>query len=117
MFASFLLTICAFASALPQPQPPTAARIIIAGLSVASALATEYPLATHPRVLVVAGPGNNGGDGLVAARHLHHFGWGRRAPWAVTGLLLCARQPMRLGSAPASWDGSSRKHSVELSRQ
>ncbi|GAB4818863.1 hypothetical protein N2152v2_005909 [Parachlorella kessleri] len=47
----------------------------LAGLSVAGSVAAEYPLGTHKRVLVVAGPGNNGGDGLVAARHLHHFGY------------------------------------------
>jgi pyridoxal 5'-phosphate synthase / NAD(P)H-hydrate epimerase len=47
----------------------------LAGLSVASAVATEYSTSSFPRVLILAGPGNNGGDGLVAARHLHHFGY------------------------------------------
>jgi NAD(P)H-hydrate epimerase len=47
----------------------------LAGLSIASALQTVYPPASHRRVLVLAGPGNNGGDGLVAGRHLHHFGY------------------------------------------
>lgn len=47
----------------------------LAGLSCACAIQAEYPPTAHPRILVIAGPGNNGGDGLVAARHLHHFGY------------------------------------------
>ena len=47
----------------------------LAGLSVAQSIEAEYPAAKYKRVLILAGPGNNGGDGLVAARHLYHFGY------------------------------------------
>lgn len=48
----------------------------LAGLSVAVALTKAYPRGpSHPNVLVCSGPGNNGGDGLVAARHLKMFGY------------------------------------------
>jgi len=47
----------------------------LAGLSVAAAIAKEYPPENYSKVLLLCGPGNNGGDGLVAARHLHHFGY------------------------------------------
>jgi len=47
----------------------------LAGLSVASAVTKVYPVGNFSRILVVCGPGNNGGDGLVAARHLYHFGY------------------------------------------
>lgn len=45
----------------------------LAGLSVACAIAAVYPVGSN--VFVIAGPGNNGGDALVASRHLHHFGY------------------------------------------
>ncbi|RWW61515.1 hypothetical protein BHE74_00031424 [Ensete ventricosum] len=61
----------------------------LAGLSVAAAIAEiissmitspaeisqVYKPSEYRRVLAICGPGNNGGDGLVAARHLHHFGY------------------------------------------
>lgn len=47
----------------------------LAGLSVAQSVVAEFPPRSYPRVLIIAGPGNNGGDGLVAGRHLHHFGY------------------------------------------
>ncbi|KZT50836.1 YjeF N-terminal domain-like protein [Calocera cornea HHB12733] len=47
----------------------------LAGLAVAQALAADYTLPKYTRVLVCCGPGNQGGDGLVAARHLAHFGY------------------------------------------
>ena len=46
----------------------------LAGLACAQAVAKVYPATGQP-VLIVVGPGNNGGDGLVMARHLHLLGF------------------------------------------
>ena len=50
----------------------------LAGLSVAQAVYKCHPPSlsgNSNNILLACGPGNNGGDGLVAARHLHHFGY------------------------------------------
>lgn len=44
-----------------------------AGHAIAEAIAGQFDI-TGVRVLVLVGPGNNGGDGLVAARYLSQAG-------------------------------------------
>ncbi|XP_031271107.1 pyridoxine/pyridoxamine 5'-phosphate oxidase 1, chloroplastic-like [Pistacia vera] len=47
----------------------------LAGLSIATSIAEVYKPSEFNRVLAICGPGNTGGDGLVAAQYLHHFGY------------------------------------------
>ena len=58
-----------------------------AGLGVAGEARRWLGAVAGHRVLALAGPGNNGGDGLVAARHLQR--WGA----VVTAYLVLPRQP------------------------
>ena len=47
-----------------------------AGKAVAEEVGGILGNIDQQRILLLVGPGNNGGDGLVAARHLHHRGAG-----------------------------------------
>jgi ADP-dependent NAD(P)H-hydrate dehydratase / NAD(P)H-hydrate epimerase len=70
-----------------------------AGSAVADAVAARYPVAS--RVVVVAGPGNNGGDGFVAARRLAERGY--RVEVLLVGELSRLRGDAAL--AAANWKG------------
>jgi NAD(P)H-hydrate epimerase len=78
-----------------------------AGRAVAEALDGAFPRA---RVAVLCGPGNNGGDGFVAARHLKAMGWQVRLG------LLGSRDKLAGDAAHHAqlWDGEVAPLSPEL---
>jgi hydroxyethylthiazole kinase-like uncharacterized protein yjeF len=79
-----------------------------AGRAVADEVATRFPDASE--VAVLCGPGNNGGDGFVAARHLLDKGYAVRL--GFKGDL--ERLPQDAAAMAKSWTGAVEPLSAEL---
>jgi len=79
-----------------------------AGAAVAGAVMARHPPGS--RVAVVAGTGNNGGDGFVAARHLHDAGY------RVTVHLIGRRDAIKGDAAAAArrWQGQTATGASDL---
>ncbi len=77
----------------------------LAGLSVAEAVWRARPPSKWKRVLVVCGPGNNGGDGLVAARHLFHFGYDVRRQSVLASWKRPSVFAVQTNNVDAGWRG------------
>ncbi len=65
---------------------PTQVLMENAGKAVAEEVRQILGAVRRQHILILIGPGNNGGDGLVAARHLHDWG-------AKVSLYLCSQRP------------------------
>ena len=73
-----------------------------AGRGVAAALLEEFPEARQAGVLILCGKGNNGGDGLVAARHLAALGLEPRVVLLADGDGLSGDAATNLAAARAA---------------
>jgi len=69
-----LVTVAEMREAEAKAGVPVSQLMENAGLAVAQEVWLLLGEVADRRVLVLVGPGNNGGDGLVAARHLHDWG-------------------------------------------
>lgn len=69
-----------------------------AGIAVAEAVRARF---SHRRVVIWCGPGDNGGDGYVAARHLRRKGWSVRVETSAPPATDAARR------AAARWKGET----------
>jgi len=69
-----------------QSGTPASMLMENAGKAVAEETRASLDAMDNQHILCLVGPGNNGGDGLVAARYLHD--WGARA-----SLYLCGQRP------------------------
>jgi NAD(P)H-hydrate epimerase len=80
----------------------------IATAAAARALAVDTERWGHGPIVILAGPGNNGGDGFVAARHL------ARAGADVVVALVSAEARPGTPDAARNWDRLQREPRVQL---
>ena len=80
-------------SAIEQDGVPELLLMESAGLAATQVITQQYPV-THRKWVILCGSGNNGGDGLVVARHLHSRG-------AMVQVVLLG-EPARFGEAAAA---------------
>ena len=65
-----------------------------AGRNCAEAIENFFDRRSVSSIVIIAGPGNNGGDGYVIARHLAMRGF------AVKTLIICPREKISGDAAP-----------------
>jgi NAD(P)H-hydrate epimerase len=69
------------ARAVEEIGMPTLILMENAGRGAAEVLRARMDKGGTPRVLILCGPGNNGGDGAVVARHLENWGFSVSVVW------------------------------------
>ena len=91
------------AALMPSPGFSVESLMELSGLAVAASVVDFYPATRYSDVVAVLGPGGNGGDGMVAARHLASAG-AHTTPQKIVGasrhacadvLLVCCRRLSR----------------------